>query len=420
MENHSPYHPGLVEVKSFIEMIDIKRPEECCGCGACVQICPKQCIEFKPDESEGFCYPVVDLSRCIHCNACERVCPELNKSFSSEPLKVLAAANPDDDIRFNSSSGGVFSMLASEILSRGGTVFGVAMADDCRSAHHVEVTDIAGLEALRGSKYIQANTEDTFKSVRQRLKNGCLVLYSGTPCQIRGLKLFLGKALAESSLLLCVDLICHGTPSPAAWRAYLDWRTGGEPIYGVNFRDKLPSGWRSFGLSLQLRPYDLQPSDGRRLAGCSAAQVHAGQPGVISQCHRSDLFMRSFLSNVNLRPSCYDCPANNGRSGADLTLADFWGIEPKDGDEAGVSQILVRTNKGAEAIGSLNLQTEEYPYTGVLHSNPCVAHSVARPRRRAKFWKYYRSDYPRAVKATAYRDPFIIRVKTFVARLLGR
>ena len=404
-------------------MIDIKNPEDCCGCRACVQACPKQCIAFEPDAAEGFGYPKVDLSLCIDCHLCERVCPMLDKSGSSEPLKVLAAANPDRSVRMDSSSGGFFSMLAEDVISRGGSVFGVAMDAGCRSASHIEVTDSDSLAFLRGSKYLQASTGSTFADVRRRLIDGKPVLYSGTPCQIHGLRLFLGKKLSESPLLLLVDVVCHGTPSPEAWRAYLNWRAAGSPVYGVNFRDKTESGWRSFGVSLRLTPYDLQPSGEARLAGPDGPLPHAGQPGVVSECHRSDLFMRSFLSNVNLRPSCYNCPSNAGRSGSDITLADFWGLPQSEAgdDNSGISQLLVRTRRGAEALASLHLaDVREYPYSRVLAANPCAVRSVARPDRRAYFWKYYRTDFPRAVRASAPPVPLILRLKIKAAALLGK
>lgn len=401
-------------------MIDIKHPEDCCGCGACGQVCPKSCISFYEDKVEGFRYPKVNLNLCIDCHLCEKVCPVINSGHRTEPKKVLATCNPDDNTRLESSSGGVFAMLAEAVLNQGGSVFGVKMDDDCKSAKHVEISDITELPYVMGSKYIQSDTGDTFKTVRKRLKEGHKVLFSGTPCQVRGLALYLGDKLVKSSNLLLVDLICHGTPSPEAWRAYLDWRARGEPVYGVNFRDKAVSGWRSFGLSLRLRPYDLQPSDGSRSAlPCGAP--HAGEPGVVSECHKTDLFMRSFLSNVNLRPSCYFCPSNAGRSGADITLGDFWGIPPSPGDEKGVSQILLRTEKGADAFAALNLgNLVEYPYSVVLRANPCVAHSVACPDRRARFWKYYRSNFPKAVKEAAYRTTIYMRIRMKVGGILRK
>lgn len=402
-------------------MIKITRSEDCTGCRACGEVCPKDCIAFKADAVEGFAYPEVDMSRCIDCHLCERVCPVIHADTAqSEPMRVISAWSPCAGERKDSSSGGVFSLFAADVIGRGGVVVGVAMTDDFRSARHIEVDSIDGLGALRGSKYLQADATAAYKIVQSRLKEGRPVLFSGTPCQVAGMRRFLGKKADDEHLLL-VDVICHGTPSPEAWRVYLDGRAKGEAVAGVNFRDKSGSGWRSFGLSLQLRPYDLQPSDEGRLAAPCGRIPHAGEPGVVSECHRTDLYMRSFLSNVNLRPSCYECPSNAGRSGSDITLADFWGYPHREGDEHGVSQVLVRTDRGAHALEALSLLgVEDFSYDVVLRNNPCVAHSVASPERRKYFWRHYRRNFSRAVAASAPREPLIYRIKVRIAALLGR
>ena len=200
-------------------MIDIKEKNNCCGCSACVQICPKQCISMAAD-NEGFLYPQVNSAICIDCGLCEKVCPVINQSAPREPLVVYAAKNNNEDIRLKSSSGGIFTLLAEKVIEEGGVVFGAKFDADWNVVHDYTET-IEGLAAFRGSKYVQSIIGDNFKTAKQFLNNGRKVLFSGTPCQIAGLKKYLRK---EYDNLLTVDVVCHGVPSPMVWRDYLDYK----------------------------------------------------------------------------------------------------------------------------------------------------------------------------------------------------
>ena len=203
-------------------MIQIKRPEECCGCTACAEKCPKRCISMQPD-AEGFLYPVVDASLCIECGLCEKVCPVLHRYGAPEPASVRAYAccNRDEPVRMASSSGGVFSLLAGEVLDKGGVVFGARFDHDF-SVVHDSVEEIAGLGTLRGSKYTQSRIEGSFRRAESLLKAGREVLFVGTSCQIAGLKRFLGRPYAN---LLAVDVLCHGVPSPKVYAQYFAQQT---------------------------------------------------------------------------------------------------------------------------------------------------------------------------------------------------
>lgn len=201
-------------------MIDIKDKKLCCGCNACVQRCPKQCISVQKDE-EGFLYPIVDLSICIDCGLCEKVCLVLNQGSERNPIEVFAAVNKDDSIRMQSSSGGIFTALAEQIIQEKGVVFG-ARFDEKWEVKHDYTETIEGLKAFRGSKYVQSRIGDTFSKAEFFLKAGRKVMFTGTPCQIAGLRLFLRK---EYENLLAVDIICHGVPSPLVWRKYLGEKT---------------------------------------------------------------------------------------------------------------------------------------------------------------------------------------------------
>ena len=197
-------------------MIDILNKKDCCGCSACVQKCPKQCISLKED-NEGFLYPQVNQQECISCGICKKVCPIINPNEKRTPLQIYAAINKNEEIRRQSSSGGIFTLLSEEILKEGGVVFG-ARFDENWEVKHDYTENVKGLVNFRGSKYVQSRIEDNYKKVETFLKQGRKVLFSGTPCQIAGLKRFLSK---EYDNLLTVDFICHGVPSPKVWRLYL-------------------------------------------------------------------------------------------------------------------------------------------------------------------------------------------------------
>ena len=198
-------------------MISIKDKKKCCGCSACVQRCPKQCINFRED-NEGFRYPYIDTDKCINCGLCEKVCPIINQYNEKVPTKVYAAINTNEKIRMQSSSGGIFTYIATKVIEEKGVVFG-ARFDKNWEVKHDFTENIEGLSAFRGSKYMQSRIEDNYLKVEKFLKDGRKVLFSGTPCQIAGLKRYLKKNYEN---LLTIDIICHGVPSPKIWRLYLN------------------------------------------------------------------------------------------------------------------------------------------------------------------------------------------------------
>ncbi|MEG1612253.1 MAG: Coenzyme F420 hydrogenase/dehydrogenase, beta subunit C-terminal domain, partial [Alistipes sp.] len=304
-------------------MIQFKQKQDCCGCWACVQRCPKQCITMQEDE-EGFLYPHVDLNDCTRCGLCERVCPVLNTGEPRESLAVYAAKNRNEEVRMQSSSGGIFTPLAEAILNQKGVVFGAKFDTDWKVIHGYTETK-EGLAAFRGSKYVQSQMGICYQLAEEFLKAGRQVLFSGTPCQIAGLHRYL---MRDYDNLLTVDVVCHGVPSPMIWREYLKFilRPQGdgknsvlslsEPpvLTGISFRDK-STGWKKFGF----------------LARKSASK--ADQNTVfLHETLDKNLYMEGFLKNLYLRPSCYACAARKGKSGSDITIADYWGI-PADMDD---------------------------------------------------------------------------------------
>ena len=350
-------------------MIEIKDKHDCVGCRACEQICPKQCISMLVD-NEGFRYPVVDLTLCIDCHLCEKICPVLIDRKSSKPLKCLACKSSDTNVQLASSSGGVFSVLAAEIIQRGGVVFG-ALFDDKFKVIHSSTDSLDGIAPFRRSKYVQSDTCDAFSKVKSLLTAGREVLFCGTPCQVKGLKLFLRK---EYENLWTVDFICHGVPSPKVWEDYLanlieeqgaEWK-----LTDVNFRSKSLGGWHKFALQ-----FDFEDSDGK-------SNVIARYPG-------QDPYYQLFFQNISLRPSCYKCPAKGFSSGSDFTLGDFWGIQkflPEFDDNKGVSLLMANTQKTIQLLGQLNIKSVEVDYDIAIRSNPSANHSVAEPKQRKAFF----------------------------------
>ena len=347
-------------------MICIARKEKCCGCESCVQACPQKCISFDED-GEGFRYPRVDMEKCVNCGLCENVCPVLHRRKKFLPTIVYAAKNPDELVRSSSSSGGVFSLLAELVIKKGGVVFG-ARFDEKWNVVHSYAETAEDMVAFRTSKYVQSRIGDSFKICKNFLDDGREVLFSGTSCQIAGLKRFLRK---DYDNLLTVDVICHGVPSPKVWREYLSEikenalegvknsvssslippiserdalsRWDRAEIKGISFRDKR-TGWKKYSFALTL----AKPSgDGKQ------------NTVLLSHIHREDAYMMAFIRNLILRPSCHHCPAKGGQSGADISLADFWNIEqlmPNINDDKGVSMVMIHSEKGRQAFCNLDIQ----------------------------------------------------------------
>ena len=344
-------------------MIEIKDKKNCCGCNACVSICAHRAITMLAD-TEGFLYPVVDKDVCIDCGLCEQVCPVINHSSPTLPLKVYAARCYDEDLRFRSSSGGIFTLLAEAVIREGGVVFGAKFDEEWNVVHSWTET-LDGLAAFRGSKYVQSTIGSSYTEAKNFLKEGRKVLFSGTPCQIAGLKRFLRK---DYDNLLTMDVICHGVPSPLVWRKYLDEMCAEEKITDISFRDKT-YGWEKYGFRLR----------------SSAIKANC-----LLQPSSENVFMSSFLSRLSLRPSCHSCPNKSGRSGSDISIADFWGIEKynsKFADNKGTSAVLVYTNKGKGLFGKTDVLKEEHPLGQFKREVTTYYRSVEAHPKRSEFFE---------------------------------
>ncbi len=381
-------------------MIIIHNKENCCGCSACAERCPKQCIIMEED-GEGFLYPRIDVGRCVKCGRCEKVCPVIHQNRPHKPVRVYAAKNPVEKIQMESSSGGIFSMLAERIIQTGGVVFGARFSERWNVIHDYTET-IEGITLFRGSKYSQSVVGDNYIKAELFLKQGRQVLFTGTPCQIAGLHCFLRKSYDN---LLTVDVVCHGVPSPLIWRKYLKEFTGGHSIKKIFMRDK----------STKWPTYSFRITDGKQ--------------NIIYERAADNIYLKGFLANLYLRPACYTCAFRSGKSGSDLTIADYWGIanhHPEFDDPKGVGLVLIHTAKGSEIYRQIGALSVETTYEQALQGNTGIEKSVPRPKYRNEFWANYDSEGLRIIEPICKKmQPSIVRLclrwgKRYIKRIISR
>lgn len=377
-------------------MINIKNKQDCCGCSACAQRCPKQCISMQID-NEGFLYPQVDSGKCVDCHLCEKVCPVINQDKARTPLDVYAAKNSDSEVRYQSSSGGIFTLLAEQTIMDGGVVFGACWDKDWNVKHDY-IDNINDLKKFRSSKYLQSVIGDNYLKVEQFLKTGRKVMFTGAPCQIAGLKHFLRK---EYDNLLAVEVICHSVPSPGVWQQYLitrlhtlKWEKS--DIRHISFRDK-KTGWETYS-------FVIENENGN----------------IFTELSSKNTFMQGFLADLYTRPSCYACPAKQLKSGSDITLGDFWGIEslmPEIDDDKGVSAIIVNSDKGKQILHNINVELYEVSYNELTTRNPALVRSFSTTPKRTEFFKEDGVTFEEKVKRLA-KKPF--SMKTLAYRIVRK
>jgi coenzyme F420-reducing hydrogenase beta subunit len=360
-------------------MIEIKNKDMCSGCSACMNSCPQNAIEMVEDE-KGFKYPKVNKEKCINCGLCEKVCPILNIDNITRKPKAYAVINKNDIVRKNSSSGGVFYVIAEYILKNNGVVFGAAFSDDFKSVLHMKIDDINCLGKLMTSKYIQSEIGNTYKECKEELDYGKKVLFTGTPCQIEGLLKFLHKSYDN---LFTQDIICHGVPSPKVWRTYLESLMKKE-IRSINFRDKT-NGWENFNIKID----DYITS------------------------HNIDPYMKSFLSNYTIRDSCYNCKFKKINRLSDITLGDFWGIDNIDktmNDNNGTSLVIINSNKAMELLNAItqNCIVKEVDFNESIKYNSAFYESARKPKLRDDFInKLNPTNFKKVVKKYTKKRLFI-------------
>ena len=308
-------------------MINIVNKVECCGCEACYNVCPKNCIEMKSDE-EGFLYPRVNQDTCINCGLCEKVCPIINHvpREKNDNQEAYLMQHNDDEICRQSTAGGAFTGIASYVIEKGGIVFGVEMTEDYK-VRHTSAETIEELEKFRNSKYVQSRIGTVFQQVKRELSKGRMVCFSGTPCQVEGLRHFLGK---DYENLILVDVVCRAVPSPGVWEKYIQYEVSKRGDFAsIRFRDKT--------LGYQYSTMELKGKDGKIYRG-----------GIESQP-----WLRMFFSGMIIRPSCTDCRFRSRYRNSDFTIWDCfpsYRFDKSFDERKGTTRVLVHTEKGKDIV----------------------------------------------------------------------
>lgn len=355
------------------------RKENCCGCSACYSVCPADAIKMTKDE-EGFLYPLIDKNICINCNKCINICKfknhQSNKGYCNTVNfdktlipQVYAVQHKNHNIRMNSRSGGFFTAISDKFIGNGGVIYGCVL-DDKFDAVHIRATTAEERNKMRGSKYIQSDTTGIFSCVLQDLKKDIPVLFTGTSCQIAGLKGFLEK---EYDNLICVDIVCHGVPSPKVWQSYLNWqeKNNNAKCIAVDFRNKVDYGWKAHIETLTMKNADNE-----------TLRVN------------SEIFKSLFYGHNILRPSCYECPYKSTIHPGDITIADYWGIDkaaPEFNDDKGVSLVLINNKKGEDFFNSICGDTKYKSCKLEDSLQPPLIKPFPKPLERDYFWKDFNS-----------------------------
>lgn len=347
-------------------MILFDSAQQCCGCTACMAVCPTGAISMETD-AEGFYYPKINSQKCVNCGKCRSVCSFQNGYNKNTVLDAYAIKHKDEKIRLSSRSGAAFILISDAVLEQGGAVYGAAFEDDFSVSHRRADTKTER-DAFKGSKYVQSHPNNTFSEVKHDLDSGKTVLFSGTGCQVGGLLSFLEKTKTSAENLFTVDLVCHGVPSNKVWLDFLDYtrrKNGAKSVTKADFRDK------SFGWAPH---FESVWTDGEK--------------------HSSKDYAMLFYANHILRPSCYECIYANCERPSDFTLADFWGVDsivPDFNDDKGVSLFFVNTQKGQKLFDSVK-QGCEYKAVEAercTKPNPNLRRTTPKPNDRDAFWKMY-------------------------------
>lgn len=363
----------------MIKYILTHDPSDCCGCRACEQVCAHKALHFEEDK-EGFLYPVLDTSRCVDCGLCGKVCPMMQpeKALHEEGMAYVAQNLNQEDLD-TSSSGGGFIAIAKHILSKGGVVYGAAYQDAPVVAHE-RVDAIEGLERLKGSKYVQSDTRDVYSQIKKDLREGRWVYFTGTPCQVAGLKLFLRK---EYENLITSDLICHGTPSPRIFQntvKHIEKNLNGV-FEDYSFRDKRVRGWSCSSSSSYKKP-------------TTSKNIY------LNYSKDMEAYFKAFISGHLMRMNCYRCPFANKHRCGDITLADFWGVRSKMSDfpniHKGVSLLLVNGEKGKQLFSQLkdDFYVRSVSMEDAIETNANLRQPTPFSEERTRSYDLAFHDYP--------------------------
>lgn len=389
--------PIIAHPKFALLPMGKRTKKDCSGCSACADVCPVTAISMKVDQ-EGFLYPEIDEAKCIHCGKCDKVCGFMPKETSEvgfELPKAYGIKHKNEATRLTSRSGAAFIAFSDYILDQGGVIYGAAMQEDF-SVCHIRAESKEARDLMKGAKYVQSDVSGIYPQIAKDLAEGKAVLFSGTPCQVSGLHAMLDSQKISRENLICCDLVCHGTPSPAIWKDYLSFveKKHSSDVVQANFRDK-SFGWDSH---------------------CESFVLENGKK-VISRDY-TDLF----YDHIMMRPSCHNCYFANVKRVADITLADFWGIEKNDAsfnDNKGVSLVLISSEKGADILEKVKDQLHWFE----CDIKNCIQPTLTKPTlasgRRELFWKDY-SEMEFSVFLKKYTTPLtsIGKAKRSIKQLL--
>lgn len=391
-----------------------EKEKNCCGCGACAKACPREAIEMLPNE-KGFIFPKIDSSKCINCGLCKRICNFNNIVKSRNDYESYAVVSKDDNILLKSASGGAFSSLAKHFIELGGIVYGSSLEYEENKivVKHIGIENIEDLKKIQGSKYVQSNAYDIFKEIKEKLDNNREVLFSGTPCQVNGLKQYLKK---EYENLFTVDLICHGVPNLQILNDYIKTIEKKKKIKVVNisFRDK-SNGWGMNG------SYEYFNKHGKKIKN------------VLYKDESSYYYY--FLKGLFYRESCYHCPFASDKRAGDITIGDYWGIEKEHPEllkrinkYKGISCLILNNEKGKKIIKKFGKYLELYESTfkQIQQNNGQLNNHVNKPAEYEKIMEKYvtngyvalEKEYEKKLGYRLYVNKIISRIKIFIKRII--
>lgn len=377
------------------KFVKIEEKDLCCGCTACYSICPKNAIKMVRD-NEGFLYPKVDKEKCVNCGMCKKVCPILNKAKLNEfKPKAYLFQNSNEEIRKDSTSGGIFTAIGESVIKNNGIVYG-ATFDDNFVVNHIGVESADKLSKFRKSKYVQSNQNNCFKEIKQYLENGKLVCYSGTPCQVGGLRAYLRK---DYENLILVDIMCHSVPSPLVflkYKGYILKKMNANKILNINFRDKSKYGYKYSMMTVET------------------------DNGIYSQGIDTDPYLRAFFSDTSVRPSCYNCHFKTMKRVSDLTIWDCFNINEIDksfDDDKGTTRVLVQSEKGEKLLENLdNVRLKELDINVATNKVKEMTNSVNYNSKRKRFFENINDDN---VFEKYYPTNFKTKINSFVRKTLA-
>ena len=377
------------------KFVKIEEKDLCCGCTACYSVCPKNAIKMVRD-NEGFLYPEVDKEKCVNCGMCKKVCPILNKAKLNEfKPKAYLFQNSNEEIRKDSTSGGIFTAIGEFVIKNNGIVYGAAF-DDSFVVNHIGIDVVDKLSKFRKSKYVQSNQNNCFKEIKQYLDNGKLVCYSGTPCQVGGLRAYLRK---DYENLILVDIMCHSVPSPLVFEKYKRYilkKMNANKILNINFRDKNKYGYKYSMMTIET------------------------DNGIYSQGIDTDPYLRAFFSDVSVRPSCYNCHFKTMKRVSDLTIWDCFNINEIDksfDDDKGTTRVLVQSEKGEKLLENLdNARLKELDINIATKKVKEMTNSVNYNNKRKNFFENINDDN---VFEKYYPANFKTKINSFVRKTLA-